>query len=73
MKASDAAYYASTLDIQIPVTADVAFRLLEATPWTGAARPGKCILTPTMEILRCHVGEDDDEAFAAIVQHAAGR
>lgn len=70
---TDAAAYASTLGIDIPVTADVNQRMIAATPWDGVARPGKCVLTPTMQILSCHVGENDDEAFAAIVQHAAGR
>lgn len=73
-EAGDSAAYASTLELtSFPVTADVNQRLIDATPWTGLARPGKCVLTPAMEMLKCYVGANDDEAFAAIVAHAASR
>lgn len=52
------------------MTADVAQKLIPVTPWDGLARPGKCVLTPKMEMLKCYVGADDTEAYAAILAHA---
>ena len=43
-----------------------------ATPWDGNARPGKCVLSPKMEILGCQVGHGDDGwAYDLIKQHKA--
>ena len=73
-EAMDSAAYATTLELTgLPVTADVNQRLVDATPWTGLARPGKCVLTPAMEMLFCYVGENDDNAYAAIIAHAGSR
>ena len=36
------------------------------TPYDGAARPGKCVLSPTMKLLSCYTGADDTKAFDAI-------
>ncbi|GMU79095.1 MAG: hypothetical protein AMXMBFR46_18880 [Acidimicrobiia bacterium] len=69
--AADSAAYAKVLGLTgFPVTADVAEQLVPVTPWNGKARPGKCVLTPTMEMLKCYVGEDDTAAFDAILAHA---
>lgn len=67
----DAGKYAAAVKVNIPVMADGLGQLLQATPWDGAARPGKCVLSPRMEMVHCYVGEDDTEAFAAIEADAA--
>ncbi|MEJ7728559.1 MAG: hypothetical protein WKG00_05040 [Polyangiaceae bacterium] len=69
----DAGKYAAAVKVSIPVLADGLGQLLQKTPWDGAARPGKCVLSPRMEMLRCYVGEDDTDGFAAIEAHAAGQ
>ena len=69
----DAAAYADDVEVSIPVLADAPNQSVTGTPWTGAARPGKCALSPTMEMLACYTGDDDAEGFAAIQAHAAGR
>ena len=65
-----AAYVNSTkiknFAVKIPVLADPTKQVLDATPWTGNARPGKCAISPRMKILKCYVGEDDTQAFDAI-------
>jgi len=71
---SVAASYASTTGIEqkFPVTVDpTQQQVLDLTPWTGAARPGKCALSPEMVMLACYSGEDDTDAFDAIIAHAA--
>lgn len=69
--AADSAAYAEVLELKgFPVTADPSQQLVPATPWDGLARPGKCVLTPTMEMLYCYVGESDDDAFTEILAHA---
>ncbi|NUP13622.1 MAG: hypothetical protein HOW73_46900 [Polyangiaceae bacterium] len=67
--------YSSVTDIEtlFPVTADPMQVVTELTPWDGSARPGKCALSPDMVMLACYTGEDDTEAFDAIVAHAAAR
>jgi hypothetical protein len=44
--------------------------VLDATPWDGMARPGKCVLSPMMEMLYCYVGADDTDALDVIKMHA---
>lgn len=69
--ATDSAKYAEVLGLTgYPVTADVAQKLIDVTPWDGKARPGKCVLTPTMQMLKCYVGEDDTAAYEAIIADA---
>lgn len=69
--AADSAAYADVLGLTgFPVTADVAQKLIDVTPWDGKARPGKCVLTPSMQMLKCYVGEDDTAAFDAILADA---
>lgn len=52
------------------MTADLDQRVLSATPWDGSRRPGKCALSPEMQMLECYVGDDDTAGFAAIRAHA---
>ena len=58
---------------QFPVLADTKMGIYAgATPWDGNARPGKCVLSPKMEILFCDVGHGADAAaFEVIKQHRA--
>ncbi len=71
---ADSAAYAEALELKgFPVTADVSQRLIPATPWDGLSRPGKCVLTPTMKMLKCYVGADDTEAFQAIYADSTGK
>ena len=64
------AAYAKSVGVSIPVLADATNQVVEETPWTGAARPGKCALSPTMEMLACYTGDDDTAGFDAIRAHA---
>ncbi len=75
-KAQLAASYAETTEIDqlFPVTVDpTQVQVNEQTPWDGLARPGKCALSPEMVMLACYSGEDDTEAFEAIMADAASR
>lgn len=69
---ADAAAYSKAVKVtNIPVTADpTAQVVLKATPWDANARPGKCVLSPEMKILKCYVGADDTEGFDAITADA---
>ncbi len=68
---ADAAAYENAVGpLSIPVTVDATEQLYDATPWSGNARPGKCVLSPEMVMLACYVGEDDTEGFDAIKAHA---
>ena len=54
--------------------ADLTASVLEATPYHGDALPGKCILTPGMQLLECRQGGDEDDwAFDIIKAHAAAQ
>ena len=53
----------------ILVAADPAKAILDAVPWTDPTLPGKCILTPQMEILECYSGHGNDTAFEAVLAH----
>ena len=54
--------------------ADPKAAVLDATPYKGLALPGKCILTPEMEMLDCRQGgNEDDWAFDIIKAHAAAQ
>ena len=54
-----------------PVLADPTAAVLSATEYRGDVLPGKCVLSPEMEILACYTGDDDTEGFDAITAHAA--
>ena len=50
-----------------PVVADPARAILDSTPYDGSTLPGKCLLSPQMEILDCWTGHyNDDEALDLI-------
>jgi hypothetical protein len=68
---NDSRAYAEALELEgFPVTADLDQRVLSVTPWDGRQRPGKCALSPEMQMLECYVGDDDTAGFAAIRAHA---
>jgi hypothetical protein len=70
--AADAVDYAKVVgDPPYPVIADYQGRLTEVTPWTGQRLPGKCVLSPQMEILDCYNAVDNTRAFDAIKAHHA--
>lgn len=68
-----AADYAAELDTTGPVLSDQDERTLEATPYDGMSLPGKCALSPEMELLACSTGDKNDEVFDAIAAHAGAR
>lgn len=55
------------------VTANPAQDVITETPWDGYHLPGKCVLSPEMELLHCYDGEDDTEGFEAIRDHVSAR
>ena len=68
---NDSKAYAEVLELEgYPVTADLDQRVLATTPWDGSRRPGKCVLSPEMQMLECYVGDDDTDGFTAIRSHA---
>lgn len=71
---SVAGSYAEAIgDPDFPVLADPAAAIVDASPWTGDALPGKCVLTPQMEMLSCYIGDDDEQAMELIVEHWKGQ
>ena len=54
---------------EVDVLAEPTQTILDAIPWEGAL-PGKCALTPGMEMLHCYSGDDDEEAWGKIAEHA---
>lgn len=64
--------YAEALGlIGFPVLADSTYQTHSLTTWDGVGRPGKCALAPDMTMLKCYVGADDAQGYAAIEAHAA--
>lgn len=57
-----AAEYAEVIGIdrEIPVLSDRKQELLDVTPYDGETLPGKCVLSPEMELLDCTTGHGDD-------------
>lgn len=55
------------------VLADTEAAILDATPWLGNTLPGKCVLSPQMEILDCYSGDEDERAYEAILEHWSAR
>lgn len=68
--AADAKAYADDTEVTIPVMADATAQVVDFTPWSGNARPGKCVLSPEMVMLECYTGADNAQAFDAIKAHA---
>lgn len=62
-------YWEEIGDPRIPVLADFDQRVIPATPYDGSALPGKCALTPEMEILTCWMGHGNEDGLEAIVEH----
>ncbi|MED5373774.1 MAG: redoxin domain-containing protein [Myxococcota bacterium] len=48
-------------DPAIPVFADPERAWLEASPYDGSELPGKCLLSPDMELVQCWTGHDNDQ------------
>ena len=68
--AQTAVDYAEAIDWpDFPVAADTDDTIINNSPWEGNALPGKCVLTPDMEILQCYTGHGNETAFDAIVEH----
>ena len=71
---ADASVYHETLGFpDYPVVADEDQEMLAAVPYDGTSLPGKCLLSPQMEILHCEVGHGYEPLIDAMVAHAAGR
>lgn len=66
-------YWEAIDDPAFPVLADPEVATVSETPYGGDQLPGKCVLTPEMEILHCYAGDGDEAGFAAIVEHADSR
>ena len=65
------AYWADIDEPEFPVTADTHGDLIDATPFAGDTAAGKCVLSPTMEILGCRDGHGaEDWAHALIFEDA---
>ena len=59
---------------RFPVLADVDGLLIDNTPYEGLQLPGKCALSPEMEILGCATGSAAEEfIFSVIVEHQANQ
>ena len=54
----------------MPVVADTEMESPVVTPWSGNNLPGKCVLSPDMEIIHCYNGHGNEEAFDAVLGHA---
>ena len=70
----EAAYYASAIasPVDVPVLSDVHADIVEATPFEGTSLPGRCLLSPQMEILSCKTGKGEDDDLYAVAEHHAG-
>lgn len=65
-------YWADIYEPPYPVTSNQAVDILEATAYPGSPLPGKCVISPDMEILECRAGHgEDDWAADAINEHLA--
>ena len=58
----DAATYAESLDDpSYPVLSSEDVAVIDATPYTGRPLPGKCLLSPRMQLLGCDSGHGEDD------------
>jgi len=70
----DARLYHETLGSpDYPVLSDQAQTMLNSVPYDGSRLPGKCVLSPEMELLHCAEGHGTGELLTTIVEHAAAR
>lgn len=53
-----------------PVLGDPAKGIAAATGLDPKVVPGKCVLSPAMEILGCYIGADDQPAVDILLAHA---
>ncbi|MDP6931951.1 MAG: hypothetical protein QGG40_03505 [Myxococcota bacterium] len=65
-----AQYHEAISEPDFPVMADVDQAVLDATPYTGQSLPGKCSLSPDMELLACSSGHSNETILDAIREHA---
>ena len=68
-----ASYHKAIGSPSFAVLSDVSDLSLGITPYEGTALPGKCALTPQMEILGCATGHGSHDLFQLIEQHAAAK
>ena len=54
-----------------PVVADASEQVFQATQYDGSVLPGKCALSPEMEILACTSGHGNESLFEVIRDHAS--
>jgi len=52
------------------VLSDPTEQVFEATEYDGSVLPGKCALSPQMEMLSCTSGHGNESLFDAIREHA---
>ncbi|MFT4627877.1 MAG: hypothetical protein ACI8PZ_006569 [Myxococcota bacterium] len=70
-KAKDAAEYHDAIGApKYGVMADPQAASLDHTPYDGQGLPGKCALSPEMEILGCTTGHQNDDLLDVIRAHA---
>lgn len=70
--AQDAANYVSDLNILMPTFSDPSRQVIDQTPYRGDRLPGKCVLSPDMELLDCWSGATGDEAALEMIRAHAG-
>ena len=69
---STAEGYATNIgDPGSPVLSDVDGLVVDSTPYDGATLPGKCLLSPEMEIMTCWASEGDDSVAYDIILEGA--
>ncbi len=65
-----AGYWDDVGEPDFPVLSNVAQDALDVTPYAGTPLPGKCVVSPAMEIVACQHGHGaDDWAADAILEH----
>jgi len=73
--ALDYADYIDALGPEAPlfVSADPDQRLLSVTPYDGTGMPGKCLLSPELEILHCMTGHGFEELYDGVREQTGAR
>ena len=71
-KGGTAVNYADVIDARkLPVLADKQQAILSDTPYDGSRLPGKCLLSPEMEMVECWDGHAGiEELFEVMARHA---
>lgn len=65
-----AAYHEELNSPELPVLGDTEEGILEASSFPGSPLPGKCLLSPEMELVECAYGHGNDVMFEALLDHA---